>query len=184
MLELTSLENMSIFLLSFMIVLFGTILLLKKKSKRSHIWRRKSAKKVHEKIKSMNDPQIFSYLRKIDPFVFEELILYSLSKRKDVKIEKSNRYTGDGGIDGTLFLNINGKKRKIVIQAKRYQSHINKKHVEEFCDLISKDNSIYSGFFVHTGKTGAATKDTLRGCDKMKMYSGKRLLNLLLESKI
>jgi len=188
MIDLNNLQNMSILLLSLMFAIFLFLLFLKIKSKKidkkSHVWRKKSATNVYRQIQKMKEPQIFAYLRKIDPFVFEELILYSLSKRKDVKIVKANRYTGDGGIDGTFFLTVDGKKRKILIQAKRYQSHINKKHVEEFCDLISNDKSVYAGYFVHTGKTGAATKDVGKQCAKMKIYSGKRLIELLLNSKI
>lgn len=178
-------DNLKIFSFIFGFILFSIFyIFFKKKEKYSHIWRKKSARKVYQKIKRMTNPQIFAYLRKIDPFVFEELILYSLSLRDDVRIEKSSRYTGDGGIDGTFYIKVNNRKRKIVIQAKRYKAHINKKHVDNFCKLISEDNSIYLGLFVHTGKTGAATKKSSQQCTKMKMYSGQSLLKLLLYSQI
>jgi len=44
-----------------------------------------------------------AYLRKIDPYVFEELLLEALLS-KGFKITRNKRYSGDGGIDWQSLL--------------------------------------------------------------------------------
>ena len=55
------------------------------------------------------------YLRQVNPFLFEEMILTAL-KRHGFKIKRNRRYTGDGGIDGQAWWN----GQHYLIQAKRY----------------------------------------------------------------
>ncbi|MEX6059375.1 restriction endonuclease [Enterobacter hormaechei] len=50
-------------------------------------------------------PTKINYLRKIDPFVFEELLLEGFEAH-GFRTIRNKRYTGDGGIDG-------GNNRKI-----------------------------------------------------------------------
>lgn len=45
--------------------------------------------------------QKIAYLRKIDPFVFEELLLEGF-ERRGFEVIRNRRYTGDGGIDGRV----------------------------------------------------------------------------------
>nr|WP_306670548.1 restriction endonuclease [Acidithiobacillus ferrooxidans] len=42
-----------------------------------------------------------AYLRKIDPLVFEELVLDAFQKEGWL-VQRSTRYSGDGGIDGRI----------------------------------------------------------------------------------
>ena len=123
-----------IFVAIFILITLGKFLYKKFGVKYSHKWRRKSAEKVLNKIQFMEDAQIFAYLRKIDAFTMEELVLSAFDKREDVTIIRNSRYTGDGGVDGRLYHNKeeNGKKekRKYLIQVKIYSSYINKKHVD------------------------------------------------------
>lgn len=111
-------------------------------------------------------------LRQINPFVFEEMILTAI-KAQGHSITRNKRYTGDGGIDGQC--NINGVD--YLIQAKRYSNHINPAHVIEFAGICKRRNK--KGLFVHTGKTGAKSKQVAKNT-KIEMISGQRLLNLLL----
>src|SRR5438105_3000787 len=75
---------------------------------------------------------VFSYLRKIDSFCFEEVVLTALSRR-GLAIERNRRYTGDGGIDGQVW--INGEL--LLLQVKRYRRHIDCAHVEAFSQLCT-----------------------------------------------
>lgn len=113
-----------------------------------------------------------THLRQVDPFVFEEMILTAI-KRQGHKIQRNKRYTGDGGVDGRCY--INGKD--YLIQAKRYKAHINPQHVIEFASICRRHNK--RGLFVHTGKTGAKSKQVAQNTN-LEMISGQRLLNLLL----
>lgn len=151
-----------------------------KSVKKSHLKKRECAYKVLKKVNSLkNSGQVITYLRKIDPFVFEEVILNVLDKRKDISITRNEKYTGDGGIDGrfTKYLN-SGLKRnphEYIIQAKRYKSYINPSHIIDFQNKIDDDKIAKYGLFVHTGKTGRKAMEAIRHCDKVLLISGEKL---------
>ena len=115
--------------------------------------------------------QKFGYLRKVDPFTFEEMILTAL-EREGHSITRNQRYTGDGGIDGRVIIN----DTKYLVQTKRYKSHINPKDVSAFVLLCARQNRL--GLFVHTGKTGPASRKAA-AFDAIQIVSGAKLLCLL-----
>lgn len=132
----------------------------------------KAATKIINKLREIDNPGArLSYLRKIDPFVFEELILTGF-KSKGYKIKRNKRYTGDGGIDGRV------KKdgKWYLVQAKRYSNSINPSHVLEF-DSVIKKHKAAGGFFVHTGRTGAKSLEYKTDC--IEFVSGDKLLTLI-----
>lgn len=140
-------------------------------------WRIGAADAVLAKINSIEHAgQRFGYLRKIDPFTFEEMILTAL-EREGHKITRNKRYTGDGGLDGRV--EINGVK--FLVQAKRYTSHINPKDVSKFVTLCTRHKR--SGLFVHTGKTGPASKVAIRSSN-VQLISGEKLLLLLDDDRV
>ncbi len=98
-------------------------------------------------------------------------MLLSAFKNKGFKIKRNKRYTNDGGIDGIIF---NSKGDKILIQAKRYKSYINPKHVKEFESLVERQKCF--GFFIHTGKTGTKSYSFNKS---IKIISGSKLLELI-----
>lgn len=137
-----------------------------------HFRNYQKAKKISKKINSnefLYDSAIINYLRKINPFVFEELLLYTFKKR-GYKIYRNKRYTGDGGIDGKVKIN----RSLYYIQAKRYQSYINAKHVIDFNLLCERDN--VHGFFMHTGQTGEGARLVNT---KVQIISGYKLIQFL-----
>lgn len=132
----------------------------------------KTASRVIKKLEGFEyDGAKLSYLRKIDPFVFEELVLTGF-EAKGYKIRRNKRYTGDQGIDGRV------KKdgKWYLVQAKRYSNSINPSHVVEF-DRVIKKKRAAGGFFVHTGRTGA--KSLERKADCIEFVSGDKLLTLI-----
>lgn len=132
----------------------------------------KAATKIINKLREFDNLGArLSYLRKIDPFVFEELVLSSF-EAKGYRIKRNKRYTGDGGIDGRV------KKdgKWYLVQAKRYSASINPSHVLEFNDVIKKHNAA-GGFFVHTGRTGAKSLEYKTDC--IEFVSGDKLLTLI-----
>lgn len=114
----------------------------------------------------------FYFLRGINPFVFEEMILTAL-KKKGHKIIRNKRYVGDGGIDGQCYIN----RTHHLIQAKRYRKHINPAHVQDFIILCNKRGT--KGLFIHTGKTGTKSR-LLAQSPNIEIISGQKLLELLL----
>ena len=156
-------------------------------TKKSHEWRQKSASEILIKIKSFKyHGQIFSYLRKIDPFVMEELILNSLEHREDIQIIRNKKYTGDNGIDGrfseTLLKDGKKIKRLYLIQVKRYSQYINAKDIIKLNNRIEVEKA-YFGLFIHTGKSGKAVYTNLSSSGKIKLISGNKLIDLLLHGK-
>ncbi len=140
-----------------------------------HKFKRHQAKKIYKKlgkITNNNEMWMLSYLRKIDPFVFEELILYSF-KKLGYKVYYNKRYTGDGGIDGKV--KINGQVW--LIQDKRYSNYINNEHIQKFNEVCINRHTC--GFFIHTGKTGQGVQNIQKLYPCIKIISGKNLINFI-----
>lgn len=139
----------------------------------------RQAKRVFKTINQINqegnanEGWLISYLRKINPFTFEELILLAFEK-KGYRVQRNARYTGDGGIDGTVFIN----GHKTLIQAKRYKNFINQKHLYEFGCLCREQTC--NGLFIHTGRTGDTAKKVKQSFPEVKIISGKKLDQLFL----
>jgi restriction system protein len=174
-----SINNLNI--LSFILFLTSFAFYYSLFKKFSPRWRVYSANKIIKNIRNNIDNnkfeqgQIISYLRKIDPFIFEEILL-SLMYERGFKIKRNKRYTGDGGSDGLCW--IDGKKTHI--QAKRYSSYIKKSHFDEFKELIEKDKT--KGLFIHTGKTSKNILNEKN--EKLDIISGKSLISLILGEKL
>lgn len=138
----------------------------------AHYWKIRRARLNLNKLKTIKHPaHQFGFLRRVDPFVFEEMILTAL-KDQGYKIRRNRRYTGDGGIDGRV--QING--HNTFIQAKRYKSYIYPEHVAEFTALCQRTRR--KGLFVHTGRTGQQSRINARKGD-IDILSGTRMLDLL-----
>lgn len=141
--------------------------------RRRHFFKQRQARRVLAKLADIALPQQrLTYLRKVDPLVFEELILEAL-ERSGHEVTRNKRYTGDGGIDGRAVIN----GTPYLIQSKRYSGHVSKKHVMEFAALLERHSC--RGLFCHTGRTGQFSKDLHHSHSLLTIVSGRRLLNLL-----
>lgn len=141
--------------------------------KASHRRRERSAAAVLDKLASIEHfAQKLAYLRKVDPFTFEELIL-SAFERRGCKVKRNQRYSGDGGIDGRFWIG----DQLYLVQAKRYSGHVSRKHVTEFCRLVERRGC--RGVFVHTGRTSKAVLDMVGMDERVSIVSGGRLIKLL-----
>lgn len=144
-----------------------------KASVRRHRRYQAAAARVLEKLGSLpGDGQRMRYLRKINPYVFEELLLLAL-ERQGLTVVRNTSYSGDGGIDGQVI--IDGEHW--LIQAKRYSRAITPVHVRDFDLLLER----YSrrGFFIHTGRTGQLSRIASSASPHLHIISGQRLLDLL-----
>lgn len=138
----------------------------------------KRAWRVYRKIQKheMVDGQLIVYLRRINPYVFEELVLIAFSK-KGYSIKRNTSYSGDGGVDGQMHKD--GKE--YYVQCKRYASYIQMNHVQEFAYKCHRDGR--AGFFVHTGRTGPLLKRNPQSYGDVEIISGQRLIALMYEKK-
>ena len=112
--------------------------------------------------------KLFAYLREIDPFAFEELLLLSF-KSRGFKVKHNLAYTGDGGADGQVIF---PDGSRWLIQAKRYENHINPQHVKSLSNLVCRLRAD-GGIFIHTGKTGESAYQHLG--DNVVLLSGGNL---------
>lgn len=139
---------------------------------RRHKRMQRTAVRVAAKIRTLPGfPQKLAYLRKINPFVFEEMLLDAFESGGH-KVERNKRYTGDGGIDGKVWID----KQLYLIQAKRYTGHVAIGHLREFEKLL--ENNQCDGFFCHTGKTRSSGKE-LAIAGRLKIISGQKLIDLI-----
>jgi|SRR5690554_1054903 len=146
----------------------------KKLKKNSHRRRIKRGEKILLILNSFeHDGAKINYLKKIDPFVFEELILSAFEK-KGYRIKRNKRYTGDGGIDGIVY---DQNKRSFLIQCKRYKDHIKKQDLIEFKELI-KSKNFDGGYFCHTGRTSKTSLFNYRESN-LHILSGDKLIKLI-----
>ena len=151
------------------------------KSRRKHSHRQRQdaaprrALRLHE-IRGATESETFArriaYLRKIDPLVFEEMVLDAF-QRQGLIVERGTRYSGDGGLDGKIFRD----NHWIGIQCKRYKAGIKSEHVEQFeRDLFRF--GMTEGYFVHTGRTPSGVKHRR---NNVIVLSGRPLLDFLIQ---
>lgn len=139
-------------------------------TKRRHRRNVKTARRIYAKLSKFSGDhrgaQTITYLRKIDPYVFEELILEAFQQR-GYRIKRNKSYSADGGVDGRIY---DQKGNLIMIQAKRYCGHIKLEHVKQFSALVNAE--AVHGYFVHTGKTSRASSSV---SENVTIISGARL---------
>lgn len=123
-----------------------------------------------------SDGAKINYLRKIDPYVFEELLLTAYERQGYTAI-RNEAYSGDGGLDGKV---ISPDGDTYLIQAKRYGGHIRRSHVVDFAKLCSQHQC--KGLFIHTGKSSVSIRQFARK-KQIKVVSGSQLIKLLIEEK-
>jgi restriction system protein len=144
-----------------------------KRAKRQHDWNRtrswKDLKRIREIDPIKNPGPCFGWLRKVDPYRFEEMILSELARR-GIEITRNTAYSGDGGIDGQFRF----AGQPWLVQAKRYKGHIKQEHVWAF-DAICQQRGA-RGLFIHTGKTPEALRQLKRQCGDVRVISGEELM--------
>ncbi|MDR7925612.1 restriction endonuclease [Acidithiobacillus thiooxidans] len=142
--------------------------------KASHRYRQKAAVHRHDTLAEIQGKDAFArriaYLRKLDPLVFEELVLDGF-KRKGCLVERGTRYSGDGGLDGKVFRD----NHWIGIQCKRYKDAIQTAHVKQFGRDLSRFG-LTEGYFVHTGRTPAGLRHRY---GQIIILSGQELIDFL-----
>ncbi|ELV3413616.1 restriction endonuclease [Salmonella enterica] len=160
-------------LLCFIVIALGRCRRMASVRTRRHRRYRESAQRILVRLPELSsDGARLNYLRKINPYVFEELLLLALEKQ-GLDVIRNHSYSGDGGVDGQVFID----GRRWLIQAKRYRRSISPQHVREFGELLAREGCC--GFFIHTGRTGSKSVNYLQCWRTMQLISGQRLLNLL-----
>ena len=122
-------------------------------------------------------PAAIATLRRLDPYVFEELLL-TCCEDQGWQIERSFRYSGDGGVDGRVLI----AGFRYLVQAKRYKDYINPQHIHLFHHAIESEKAA-GGFFIHSGKTGRRSKQLLDEL-QINLISGQKLVDFVLGQEV
>lgn len=139
-----------------------------------HRTRRRQARKALRQLRRLRGlPARLAFLRSINPYAFEELLL-SAFQRRGARIYRNRSYSGDGGADGALSY----QGRFFLLQAKRYRGHISPRDILRFARLLERRGC--HGFFCHTGRTGASARALAAQHPCLTILSGPALLQLLL----
>ena len=122
-----------------LIVLFPVVMAFlnlrwrEKASTRRHRRYRATAGRVLNKLNSLpGDGQRLTYLRKISPYVFEELLL-SAFERQGLTVVRNASYSGDGGLDGR-----SSSTASTGLSSQTVQSCCFPAHVEDFDRLLQQ----------------------------------------------
>lgn len=143
-----------------------------------HLYHIRKAKKILKILREIAltphyEGKIINYLRKINPYVFEEMVL-TVIEESNIRIYRNIAYSGDGGIDGIFKI----KQGKVLIQCKRYTKYIHAKDVQDLSTKV-KDDKYFMGIFAHTGKTGDKAKNVGMNEKNVVFLSGSNLVNIL-----
>ncbi|MGX8835598.1 restriction endonuclease [Amedibacillus sp. YH-ame6] len=128
--------------------------------------------------------KLYNVLLKMDPFSFEKLSQRLLRECgfDDVKVTKK---TGDGGIDGTGKLKINGIfSFNIAFQCKRYQGSVGSSEIRNFRGSLTTD--IEKGVFITTGSFSkyALEEACNPGKQQIDLIDGEDFISKLAEFSI
>lgn len=125
--------------------------------------------------------KLYNVLVDMDPFAFERLTQRLLRECgfDDVKVTKK---TGDGGIDGTGKLKINGIfSFNIAFQCKRYQGTVGAPDIRDFRGSLTTD--IEKGVFITTGSFSkqAIEEASNPGKQQIDLINGEDFISKLAE---
>lgn len=125
--------------------------------------------------------KLSSILQTMDPFGFERLTQRLLRECgfSEVKVTKK---TGDGGIDGTGKLKINGIfSFNVAFQCKRYKGLVGAAEIRDFRGSLTTD--IEKGVFLTTGTFTKSAKDEASnpGKQQIDLIDGEELINKIAE---
>ncbi len=141
-------------------------------ARRHRLYQKRAASALSRLPQLRDDAARMVWLRKMNPYVFEEMLLTALS-RQGFRIKRNASYSGDGGMDGQVWI----AGQRWLIQAKRYGATINAQHVVAFGELARREAC--GGLFIHTGRTGEVSREAFRCWPDVTLISGQRLLQLL-----
>lgn len=114
------------------------------------------SRKVLERLAELpHEGAVINYLRKVDPYLVEEVVL-TLLEQRGLFVLRNISYSGDGGLDGRFWWPGRGWH---AVQCKRYSSAIKPEHARQFSDLARQ--RYRGGVLVHTGRTGDQSQEAM-----------------------
>lgn len=125
--------------------------------------------------------KLYDVLVKMDPYAFERLAQRVLRECGFTQVEVTKK-SGDGGIDGTGKLRINGIfSFNIAFQCKRYQGVVSAGDIRDFRGSLT--TNIEKGVFITTGSFSKAAIEEASspGKQQIDLMDGEEFMNKLAE---
>lgn len=142
----------------------------------THRWRRRQARVMCDQLQGRDRGQprslVYARLRAMDPLAFEELVIEAFARRGH-RVVRSQRYSGDGGVDGEVMMS----GERLLLQMKRYRGAVRPEHVRDFADVCAARRA--RGLFIHAGRTGGMSRAIVGDARHIDIVSGDRLIDLL-----
>jgi restriction system protein len=138
---------------------------------------------IPDEIQGWRD-KLKNVLYNLSPDAFERLTQRMLRESGFVQVEVTGR-TGDGGIDGTGIIKLNGIiSFHMLFQCKRYQGNVSASEMRDFRGAMQ--GRADKGLFVTTGKfTSAAIQEANRaGTTPIDLIDGEQLIEKLRELQL
>ena len=120
-------------------------------------------------------------LMQMNPYAFERLAQRVLRECGFVHVEVTKK-SGDGGIDGTGKLKINGIfSFNVAFQCKRYKGQVGSAEIRDFRGSLTTD--IEKGLMITTGSFSKAAKEEASnpGKQQIDLIDGEEFINLIAE---
>ena len=120
-------------------------------------------------------------LHTMDPYAFERLAMLLLRECGFTQVTVTKK-SGDGGIDGTGKLRINGIfSFNVAFQCKRYTGSVSAGDIRDFRGSLTTD--IEKGVFITTGSFTKAARDEASNAGKQQidLIDGEEFINKLIE---
>lgn len=128
--------------------------------------------------------QLANVLQNMDPYGFERLSQRLLRECGFTQVSVTKK-SGDGGIDGTGKLKINGiVSFNVAFQCKRYKGLVSSGDIRDFRGSLTTD--VEKGIFITTGSFSKAAKDeaTTPGKKQIDLIDGEEFISKLAEYSI
>lgn len=128
--------------------------------------------------------QLANVLQNMDPYGFERLSQRLLRECGFTQVSVTKK-SGDGGIDGTGKLKINGiVSFNVAFQCKRYKGLVSSGDIRDFRGSLTTD--IEKGIFITTGSFSKVAKDeaTTPGKKQIDLIDGEEFISKLAEYSI
>ena len=128
--------------------------------------------------------QLANVLQNMDPYGFERLSQRLLRECGFTQVSVTKK-SGDGGIDGTGKLKINGiVSFNVAFQCKRYKGLVSSGDIRDFRGSLTTD--IEKGIFITTGSFSKTAKDeaTTPGKKQIDLIDGEEFISKLAEYSI
>lgn len=128
--------------------------------------------------------KLFDILMSMNPYDFELLTQRVLRECDFIQVEVTKK-SGDGGIDGTGKLKINGIITfNIAFQCKRYRNQVSASEIRDFRGSLSTD--IEKAIFITTGAFSrpAIEEASNKGKQQIDLINGEEFIDLLVQYKL